>query len=146
MNPGYKIKMVKVYQPVQFEQGLTSYFTDDDYAQGLKKGLNVREMEDGSVLVRSAKDMIKIGQANVAYIQYDQLAELQPESKLDEAVKSEIAKKADKARFEADKENRRIAAEKLAKEEAEAKLAKEVAEAKAFRDSQPKKAVATATK
>lgn len=137
MTTNYKIKMVKVYQAVEFEKGLHSYFTDTEYL-GLKTSarpdVTVREQENGSVIIRSSKCMIKIGHANVAYIEYDQLKPL--DTDVAEAVKQEQARMAAKAKAEADREANKAAATAKEKADAEALLAKDMEEAKKLRASQ----------
>lgn len=68
-----KIKQVKVYQSVKFEGAENSYFTPSQYLsiRTSKPEITLEETENGSVIVTSKLDKIKIGPANVAFIQYD---------------------------------------------------------------------------
>ena len=71
MSKKLEIKQVKVYQSVKFENGEHSYFVPAQYKGQMKMPvMEIEELENGSVIVRSAKDIIKAGHANVAYIQY----------------------------------------------------------------------------
>lgn len=72
-----KIKQVKVYQSVKFEGAENSYFTPSQYmsVRSSKPNVQIEEGEHGSVIIRSDKDMIKIGANNVAFIQYDMESE-----------------------------------------------------------------------
>lgn len=75
------IKQVKVYQSVKFEGGEHSYFIPEKF-RGLMKmpAMSIEELDNGQVLVKSDKDCIKIGHANVAFIQYEMEAS-KPEAK-----------------------------------------------------------------
>lgn len=68
-----KIKQVKVYQSVKFEGAENSFFTPSEYMsmKTSKPEITIEEDGTGCVLIRSQKDLIKIGSNNVAYIQYD---------------------------------------------------------------------------
>jgi hypothetical protein len=97
-------------------------------------------MDDGCVIVRSPKDMIKVGFANIAYIQYDQLKPINGDSvSLEDSIMQDAAIRAEKARLENDRT--RLIAEKDAKEKATlAALKAEAAEsATKFRAEQKSK-------
>lgn len=136
----FRIKQVKMYQAVQFEGAAHTFFTHSDYlsVRTNKSEQTLEELEDGCVLVRSAKDMIKVGFANIAFIQYDQLKPTST-SALNEAVRHDEAERAAKAKAVKDKQN--YEAEALEKDKAERAAMKAAgeADAKALRDSQKAK-------
>lgn len=150
MKIPFKVKQVKMYQAVTFEGSSNTYFTNAEYmsVKGNKGEITLEEQDDGCVIVRSAKDMIKVGMANVAYIQYDQLAPASMDkTNLDEAVKVEAAMRAKKAQAEIDR--LKSITEADAREKAEMATLKATAETetKALREVQKKaKAEATANK
>lgn len=67
------IKQVKVYQSVTFEGAQNSYFTPSSYMsiRTSKPEIQIEELENGAIVVTSDRDCIKIGIANIAFIQYD---------------------------------------------------------------------------
>lgn len=89
-----KIKQVKVYQSVKFEGAENSYFTPSEYmsVRTTKPEVSIEESEHGSVIIKSDKDMIRIGANNVAYIQYDISAESLKDSKKPEDEKGLLKK------------------------------------------------------
>lgn len=70
-----KIKMIKVYQAVEFEGNSVSYFTPKEwYEASLTIRTNapqvvIEELPEG-FLIRSEKDIVKVLNANIAYIKY----------------------------------------------------------------------------
>jgi hypothetical protein len=80
----YPVKQLKVYQSVTFEQAQNSFFTPSQYLsiRTSKPAIEIYEQENGSVVVKSDKCMIRIGAANVAFIEYD----LSPPKKEEEGL------------------------------------------------------------
>jgi hypothetical protein len=85
-----KIKQVKVYQSVKFEGAENSYFTPSQYLsiRTSKPEIIIEEVDNGCVMITSKLDKIKIGHANIAFIQYD----ISPEGNLPEEEKGLLKK------------------------------------------------------
>jgi len=75
-----KIKSIKLYQSVQFEQTEVRYFNSSTYEHirrdqpGYQKQnipeVTLTRLENGGVLIRSGKDIAEVGPANIAAISY----------------------------------------------------------------------------
>lgn len=78
---GKTIKLAKVYQSVKFEGREHSYFTPTKFmsVRSHNTEIVIERTELGGIIVKSGEDLIEVGPANVAYIQYEtpQLSEEQ---------------------------------------------------------------------
>jgi hypothetical protein len=70
---GRAIKLAKVYQSVKFEGREHSYFTPTKFmsVRSHNTEIVIERTELGGIIVKSGEDVIEIGPANVAYIQYE---------------------------------------------------------------------------
>ncbi len=70
-----RIKQLKVYQPVDFENTLHTYFNTKQWLESQTNArsniprVDIVETEEG-VLIKSDKDTVKVFRTNIAYINY----------------------------------------------------------------------------
>lgn len=69
-----KIKQLRVYQPVHFENVPHTYFNNEEWAAKSSANtkapiVSMQETEEG-VLLKTEKDIVKVFRTNIAYISY----------------------------------------------------------------------------